>query len=63
VGPPETPTNADGITIRETINASADGFKPVDEAVERIHLIHLVSYQMNCTERYKAEAQDSHQGC
>lgn len=55
-GAPGTSITDDERAIRETINA---GFKFVDKAVERIRLIHLVCYPMNCIARQQATARDS----
>ena len=50
--------NDDEIAIRKVINTLGNGFKSVDETVERIRLIHLVSYPMDEIKYYKAAARD-----
>jgi len=57
-GVPGTPMNEDEIAIRNVIETLGMGFKSVDEVVERIRLIHLVSYPMDEIINNKATALD-----
>ena len=57
-GAPDSPMNDDEISIRKVINTLGNGFESVDEAVERICLIHLVSYPMDKIEYFKATARN-----
>ena len=58
-GAPGTPQNEDEIAIRNTINASNGGFESVDKTVERIRLIHLLSYPVGDIEYWKAPTRDN----
>jgi len=57
-GAPNTPKNNDEIVIRKAINALGNGFKSVDEMVERIRLIHLVTYPLDEIWRRKSKARE-----
>ena len=50
--------NEDEITVRRVIYTLGKGFKSVDETVELIRLIHLVSYPINDIKHCKATARD-----
>jgi len=57
-GAPNTPKNNDEISIRKVIHDVGNGFKFVDETVERIRLIHLVTYPVDKIECNKSTAVD-----
>ena len=58
-GRPESKLNADEIAIRKEINSTAGGFKSVDEAVEKIRLVHLLSYPMEKIKYYRTKSRDT----
>ena len=58
-GRPERKLNADEIAIRKEINSTAGGFKSVDEAVEKIRLVHLLSYPMEKIEYHRTKSHDT----
>ena len=58
-GRPESKLNADEIAIRKEINSTAGGFKSVDEAVEKIRLVHLLSYPMEKIVYYRTKSRDT----
>jgi hypothetical protein len=59
-GAPGTPQNEDEIAIRNTINASNGEFESVDKTVERIRLIHLLSYPVGDIWSYKARSKEEY---
>ena len=59
-GAPGTPQNEDEIAIRNTINASNGGFELVNKTVERIRLIHLLSYPVGDIWSYKARSKEEY---
>jgi len=50
--------NDDEVAIRKEINTSDGGFNTVDEVVERIRLVHLLSYPMEKISFDKSPARD-----
>eukprot|EP00555_Chaetoceros_dichaeta_P012359 CAMPEP_0198268714 /NCGR_PEP_ID=MMETSP1447-20131203/38480_1 /TAXON_ID=420782 /ORGANISM="Chaetoceros dichaeta, Strain CCMP1751" /LENGTH=127 /DNA_ID=CAMNT_0043959921 /DNA_START=367 /DNA_END=750 /DNA_ORIENTATION=- len=48
----------DEVAIRKEINTADGGFNTVDEVVERIRLVHLLSYPVEKIENYKSNARD-----
>merc|ERR1712008_242461 len=58
-GHPESKLNADEIAIRKEINSTAGGFKSVDEVVEKIRLVHLLSYPMEKISRNVTKSRDT----
>ena len=58
-GRPESKLNADEIAIRKEINSTAGGFKSVDEVVEKIRLVHLLSYPMEKIEFCRTKSRDT----
>jgi len=58
-GRPESKVNADEIAIRKEINSTAGGFKSVDEAVEKVRLVHLLSYPMERIRFNRTKSRDT----
>ena len=57
-GRPGSKMNEDEVAIRNEINTSEGGFITVDEVVERIRLVHLLSYPMDMIKRRRLLARD-----
>lgn len=57
-GRPGSEMNDDEVAIRKEINNSDGGFNTVDEVVERIRLVHLLSYPMEKIEHNKSISRD-----
>jgi len=58
-GRPGNKMNEDEVAIRKEVNDSTGGFDRVDEVVERIRLVHLLSYPMEKIKWSKSTARDS----